>query len=746
MNNTLRFIQTYLDGLLNYYPWLFIGEKAAKNRAIIKNWKGYTEQSFNHEVLQVTKRKTINGAKETLQEWKDYVSKNKSLPSDMPRQEIIDEATKMQDKVEKEDNKFEKTRIAKEKATKIQESIEKAKPEKPETPKAPVKETPSNVAIGIESNVKLSAFNRAGIRSLGEKSPVHATAMYLYKSGVGAKDLKEATANARLQRDKDLEGLVKEIEALERVSPVQQFIKGRRIILKIQVSDIKTLQKFMPQAKIMQLYGSQTTIGGNTFSAYSAGQGFFKRLVGNVSHQLFGKVARRGSERMLTRAGIAIAGKAGGKIAKKVAGKGIATGIAAVIGGAGGPPAWLITAIAAVISFGKKAISLLGRKIKENKEVLYGMFAGGLALGFGVNPLGAGAIGTGTYAFAKPGTIAGIKASANSAMEILATGIVLPSIVAPIVIALIAVPLIIALILFIINSGAYIVPPSPRTAGDIESPYIGLEKEPSPSGPFNNSDLPVTVTYKITVKAKKGTLFNIRFENTCRVTKNGVSPNCHHPTPAYVPDAISPTDPYVFEYSQEYTSPDFNDSFVSDIFKVTADTAEKKDAQAATSAVVKIGKPPEECPAIWPTDTGYITQGAYTPSGFSHHTMEAIDIGTNLRPVFAGHSGQVIASGKSSCIGNYIEIQSSCEGKLYKSQYAHLEGRSVSVGQQVTMGQTIGLSGNTGSCTTGPHLHYRFMFVPSGNPKYPYTPPYMMIPYIPANIPRGCVYNCGVSL
>jgi murein DD-endopeptidase MepM/ murein hydrolase activator NlpD len=45
----------------------------------------------------------------------------------------------------------------------------------------------------------------------------------------------------------------------------------------------------------------------------------------------------------------------------------------------------------------------------------------------------------------------------------------------------------------------------------------------------------------------------------------------------------------------------------------------------------------------------------------------------------------------------------------YLSHYAHCSGSAVAVGQRVNQGQTVAYSGNTGSATSGPHLHWEVM-------------------------------------
>ena len=64
--------------------------------------------------------------------------------------------------------------------------------------------------------------------------------------------------------------------------------------------------------------------------------------------------------------------------------------------------------------------------------------------------------------------------------------------------------------------------------------------------------------------------------------------------------------------------------------------------------------------------------------------------------------GVVSFTGVRSGYGNTIEID---HGRGFKTRYAHLNAISVTRGQRVAVGQTIGGLGSTGR-STGPHLHY----------------------------------------
>ncbi|MFG2358244.1 M23 family metallopeptidase [Streptomyces sp. NPDC048521] len=76
--------------------------------------------------------------------------------------------------------------------------------------------------------------------------------------------------------------------------------------------------------------------------------------------------------------------------------------------------------------------------------------------------------------------------------------------------------------------------------------------------------------------------------------------------------------------------------------------------------------------------------------------------------VHAVGSGTVVSAGWGGAYGNQIVIRMA-DG-MY-TQYGHLSSIGVTVGQKVTPGQQIGLSGATGN-VTGPHLHFEARTTP----------------------------------
>jgi len=70
--------------------------------------------------------------------------------------------------------------------------------------------------------------------------------------------------------------------------------------------------------------------------------------------------------------------------------------------------------------------------------------------------------------------------------------------------------------------------------------------------------------------------------------------------------------------------------------------------------------------------------------------------------VHSAAAGRVIRAGKAGTYGNLVIID---HGMGITTRYAHLKKILVAQGTQVSMGEVIGVEGNTGR-TTGPHLHY----------------------------------------
>ncbi len=92
----------------------------------------------------------------------------------------------------------------------------------------------------------------------------------------------------------------------------------------------------------------------------------------------------------------------------------------------------------------------------------------------------------------------------------------------------------------------------------------------------------------------------------------------------------------------------------------------------------------------------------------------AVPYGT---PIKASNAGKVIYSGWYGGYGKVVIIDhGSCTGAPTTTLYAHMSQQKVSVGDNVTRGQIIGLVGSTGY-STGPHCHFEVRI--NGKPQNP---------------------------
>jgi murein DD-endopeptidase MepM/ murein hydrolase activator NlpD len=127
-------------------------------------------------------------------------------------------------------------------------------------------------------------------------------------------------------------------------------------------------------------------------------------------------------------------------------------------------------------------------------------------------------------------------------------------------------------------------------------------------------------------------------------------------------------------------------------------------AEATGGVALPAGPMPSPSAAgfIWPLE-GTVTSGFGYRWGRMH---EGIDISVpEGTPIRAAADGTVIleqSEYESGGYGNYTCID---HGGGLSTCYAHQSSFSTSVGAQVSQGDVIGLSGNTGN-STGPHLHF----------------------------------------
>lgn len=455
---------------------------------------------------------------------------------------------------------------------------------------------------------------------------------------------------------------------------------------------------------------------------------FFNAIIPGVKTAMFvGSGITMGGESMLA-AGLSIGNS---KIALALTTKGIniaATGTFASV------LSFLTTPVGAIIfAVGTWAATKVFPWIKKNFKWI---FAGGVALA--VAPFAgifagilAGGIALAAASVAVNGFSLGAAGAAIGGFFMSLGSLLASSIGMPILITLLSFPVMIALILFIINSGAYVVPPTNETFSS--NPYIEVTKIASPAGPFKNSELPLSITYTITIKAKKGPLENINISDSCQIISESGSKKCSVPSLS-VEGPISPTEDKIITYTQVYSGDEFIDSFVINTVTIRADTSTGGRQEALATNSIKIGEPPEDCPNnAWPIagniGLNSITQGP-SASGCSHKNLNnAIDIGVSGEIAVAVHSG-IVTTGIDSCVGKYVKITSNCGGNIFSTLYGHLGAVSVKNGQRVTLGQTVGIIDNTGSCTSGDHLHFEFQT--STNI------PTVQKPYLTRDVPIAC--------
>ncbi|KOV69131.1 M23 family metallopeptidase [Streptomyces sp. MMG1121] len=144
-----------------------------------------------------------------------------------------------------------------------------------------------------------------------------------------------------------------------------------------------------------------------------------------------------------------------------------------------------------------------------------------------------------------------------------------------------------------------------------------------------------------------------------------------------------------------------------------AEQAAAKRAQEVREAKVRAAREAERerlNAFVAPIAHSYVSTGYKASSSlWSSGSHTGIDFhAASGTPVHAVGSGTVVSTGWGGAYGNQIVIRMA-DG-MY-TQYGHLSSIGVTVGQQVTPGAQIGLSGATGN-VTGPHLHFEARTTP----------------------------------
>ncbi|GGX98331.1 hypothetical protein GCM10010358_60070 [Streptomyces minutiscleroticus] len=152
--------------------------------------------------------------------------------------------------------------------------------------------------------------------------------------------------------------------------------------------------------------------------------------------------------------------------------------------------------------------------------------------------------------------------------------------------------------------------------------------------------------------------------------------------------------------------------------KKTAAAEKAAAAQKAAAAKKAAARPAAaaKSAASWVDPvSGYTLSARFNQAGgmwAAKHSGQDFAVPSGTK-VVAAHGGTVVKAGGNGAgdgpaYGNAVVIR---HGNGTYSQYAHLSRIEVKVGQVVTTGRRIALSGNTGN-SSGPHLHFEIRTTP----------------------------------
>lgn len=314
-----------------------------------------------------------------------------------------------------------------------------------------------------------------------------------------------------------------------------------------------------------------------------------------------------------------------------------------------------------------------------------------------------------------------------------------------------------------------IVLPGDATEGESGNTYIQIQKLVSATGKslgpaktinLENSDLPETITYSVSITAGNQPVYDITCSDTITHTAKNGSVRTLTPPTITCPTTLSPNQTTSINYNLNIPNETiFEDSSISNKFSINFKSFDPQitpsplpgggfsnsvSSTANDLSSVFIGTPVGDCPSGWPVaGSGNVTQGP--GASISHQSLEAIDIGTfytdSLLASFNGivqykYSDPNASHPITGRTGLTVILSGTCNGTAFQAIYGHLDsfGSGIEVGTVVTKGQVIGYEGYTGYILPpdirGTHLHYEFRGLR------------MEPPYIPVDV-RACSGSCA---
>lgn len=611
-----KFVNDLFNGLASLFPQSFFKEAYNPRKHPVQepfvdsSGRIWTPEKFGVYVMNWTGKNNTDEASDTVKRWKAALEEEGQPEPDMPPEEILREAEKEADLEPTQEGKTKKILLF---SQRYIESIHpKTEVDVNEFPTEGILKLSPQVVSSLEHAVSKGTTFSLNIASFFSPPPIQKTITPVIGGSISLAQFEQ-----KIKRSKDLTERDK-LKLLDfiRILKTAEFSFATKATLASKIYPVAGIN-LMTSVEFQQLKIPPTfPVNENQLVAVVQPSGEKPSLATSVAKTVTGGLIKRTISRTVTTATTqAISMATGTAIAP-----GVGTAIGLVVG-------WLV-------GKAKNLLSWIKRNLGDFLIGLGGLLGlGGVALGgtsFSVIAplfLITGGISAGLGFVRNSGGIqpalskaGGFTHSVGSAVF----GAAIVSISTPVIITLAAFPVIVVLILFVINSGAYLVPPKGEILpGFVESPYIKVAKRPNPPGPFQNSQLPLdNITYTISISALKGALTNIKFEYGCSVYKKSGSISC--PTVS-IKDSegkeislgsqenlvISPANSYTLTYTSSYDT-SFSDSAIVDSFTVTADTPDQANAVSSGRASVIIGKPSLGCFTFNETVGSYLDLGVYS--------------------------------------------------------------------------------------------------------------------------------------